>query len=111
MSDGILHGYRTPYPKTLRKKFRDAERLAKTMMNRRQYQRESSGNRDGSRSLCFSAFIDYFEFVEQRNTIRIMERNQQVRREVVTRSLIGQQLALSTQPNAEPRTSTNHCLS
>ena len=46
--------------------------------------------------------MDYFEYVHKRNTIRAMERNQQVRREVVTRSLIGQQLALSTQPNAEP---------
>ena len=99
---GILHGYRSPHPKTLRKKFRDAERLNKNMMDRRQHQPDSTGVRDESRPLCFTAFMDYFEFVEQRNAIRAMERNVQVRREAVTRTLIGQMPALSTQPSAIP---------
>ena len=46
--------------------------------------------------------MDYFEFVEQRNTIQAMERNQQARCEIVTRTLIGQQPALLTQPNSIP---------
>ena len=71
-------------------------------MDRRQRQRDSTGIRDDSRSLCFTALMDYFEFVEQRNAIQAMERNVQVRREAVTWTLIGQQPALPTQPSSIP---------
>ena len=72
------------------------------MIDRRQHQRDSTGIRDESRPLCFAAFMDYFKFVEQRNAIRAMEHNAQVRREAVTRTLIAQQSELSTRPNSIP---------
>ena len=49
-----------------------------------------------------NAFRDYLGFAAENPTARILQQRLVQRREVVTRSLIGQQPALRTRPNDEP---------
>ena len=49
-----------------------------------------------------NAFRDYLDFVTKNLSSRVLQQRLGQRREVVTRSLIGQQPALNTLPNEEP---------
>ena len=94
---GIMHGYSKPHRKNLSGKFRAAENIARQYRNRRIHQTDSSGDRDESRPLWMNAFQDYLQFAEDNPSARVLQIRESQRREVVTRSVIGQQAALSPQ--------------
>ena len=94
---GIMHGYSKSYRKNLSGKFRAAENMAKEYRNRHVHQNDSTGDKDESLPLWMNAFQDYLQFAEENPSARVLQMRASQRREVVTRSLIGQQAALSSQ--------------
>ena len=67
-----MHGFRKPHTKILRKKFREAENLAKTLRESRGHQRDSSGHRDESLPIWYSIFNHYFDYAAEHPTSRAL---------------------------------------
>ena len=87
---GIMHGYSKPHRKNLSSKFRAAKKLAKEFRKRRLHHNDSTGGRDESLPLWMNAFQNYLQFAEENPSARVLQMRASQRREVVTRSIIGQ---------------------
>jgi hypothetical protein len=97
---GILHGFSKPHRKTLSTKFKNAEKMARELMGTRLHQPDSTGARDESLPLWMPAFRDYLTFAAENPSARIIQQRAALRREVVTRTLIGHQPGLSLDTSA-----------
>ena len=86
----ILYGYRKTNTKSLRGKFKDSESLIKNLSNSKIHQRDNTGRHDENLSINFNTFVDYFDVVSNHTSVLVQQRNEQQRRDVVTRTIIEQ---------------------
>jgi hypothetical protein len=94
--NSIFKPFRRVGEQQIRKKFTEAETVAKSLYAARHHHPDPSGNTVERRPLFTRMFFEYFDFASTRDTPSNVARNSRNRNTCVNRSIIGQHAALSS---------------